>query len=415
MTSGTAGVRQSPQSTYEFSEITLARKIILSLLAVAAIAGAYFYCGNQPKSEPEYKFFTVPLEKGTLRAEITSSGTLKPLVEVLVGSQVSGYIKEIYADFESQVKKGQLIALIDPDMFKAKAEQAKADLESAKAAHAKAVVTAADELRTFHRKEQLIANRSISQSEFDAAQTKSDAAEAEVFVEKAKVAQAQGKLAEAELQLQYTNIIAPVDGIVTSRSMDVGQTVTASFQTPVLFKIAEDLTRMQVHTNVDEADIGRVQVNQKATFTVPAFPDQPFEAVVTQIRNDPKVEQNVVTYDVVMDVENKDLRLRPGMTANVVIQLTEIPDALIAPEQALRFTPPEPLMPPLPLTQLKPGQRRLWRLLNATALEPVTVTTGTSAMERVQVLSDQLKPGDQIVVEAISKKKPHAKPSGIRF
>ncbi len=392
------------------------KKLLFVLIVGAFVAGGWYWYNHGSDSEPEYKFVTVPVEKGELKAEITSSGNLKPLVEVLVGSQVSGYIKEIYADFESRVKKGDLIALIDPATFAAKTEQARADLEAAKAGLEKAKVTAIDEKRTLKRKETLVANHSISQSELDTAQTKYDAAEAEVLAEKARVAQMQAKLQEAELQLQYARIVAPVDGVVTSRSMDVGQTVTASFQTPVLFKIAEDLTRMQVHTNVDEADVGRVRVGQHAEFTVPAFPDQQFEGVVTQIRNDPKVEQNVVTYNVVLEVENKELKLRPGMTANVRILLSKVEDALMVPDQALRFKPSEALKPrEVASEKLKAGEKRLWKLVGQQAIEPVTVRVGISGMERVQIITDALKAGDKAVVEAISQKRPEKKATAIRF
>ena len=245
---------------------------MLILVALAIAAGLYWKVGASREDEPEKKYVTVPVEQGTLRAEITCTGTLSPRVEVLVGSQVSGTIKEMYADFESKVKKGELIALIDPAKFQAKAEQARADVSAAKAGLAKSEVTLSDRLRDLRRKEGLVRKGSVSRSEYDEAKTEADAAEAQVVVDRAKVGQMQAKLKEAELELQYTRIIAPVDGVVVSRNMDVGQTVTASFQTPVLFKIAKDLTRMQVNTNVDEADIGRVTVGQKAVFTVPRIP-----------------------------------------------------------------------------------------------------------------------------------------------
>jgi HlyD family secretion protein len=361
---------------------------------------------------------TVPVEKGTLKAEISSTGTLRPLVEVLVGTQVSGTIKELYADFESEVKKNQLIALIDPDRFQAKAQQARADVEAAKANLIKAEVTLSDELRTLRRKEGLIEKNSISQSEYDAAKTKADGAEAQVYVDKARVAQLEARLNEAELELKYARIVAPVSGIVTSRTGDVGQTVTASFQTPVLFKIAEDLTRMQVHTNVDEADIGRVAIGQKAVFSVPAFPDLNFEAVVHQIRNDPKVEQNVVTYNVVLNVNNDELKLRPGMTANVKILLDEVKDTLMVPEQALRFSPPEGAFPGGVNTtpEIPEGMRRVWRLEGKDSVSPTNVKAGIHGTERIQIFSDDLRPGDLVAVDAISlQKKDGAKKPALRF
>jgi HlyD family secretion protein len=391
------------------------KKAITIIIVLVALVALYFLCGSMAKEEPDIKYITVPVEKGTLKAEISSSGTLKPLVEVLVGSQVSGTIKKLYADFESVVKKGELVALIDPDMYAAKAEQAKADLEAAKANLAKSEVTLEDEERTLQRKQGLIGKSSISQQEYDSAKTKADAARAQVLVDRAKVGQAEAKLKEAELQLKYCRIEAPVDGIVVARNMDVGQTVTASFQTPVLFKIAEDLTRMQVHTNVDEADVGRVMVGQKAIFTVPAFPDNEFTAAVNQIRNDPKIEQNVVTYNVILDVDNSDLKLRPGMTANVRIKLEEVKDALMVPDQALRFNPPESVAGDVALPELKPGERRLWKLESENTIKPVLVKVGIAGTERIQIFSEELKAGDRTVVEAISKKKQEQKSRAIRF
>ncbi len=233
------------------------KKIIVIAALVVATASLYLFIGRSSNHQPGVTYVSVPVEKGNLKAEINSTGTIKPRVEVQVGSQVSGRIKKLYADFESVVKEGDVIALIDPDTYKAKVGQAKANLLSAKANVEKADVSLTDLLRTLHRKEELIRTNSISQQEFDTAKTNADNARAQVAVANATVAQMEANLEEAALNLKYTKIVAPVNGVVTARNMDVGQTVTASFQTPVLFKIAEDLTRMQVYTSVDEADIGR--------------------------------------------------------------------------------------------------------------------------------------------------------------
>ncbi len=379
------------------------KKLIIILAAVAAISTSiYFVSGNTGSDVPDIRYITVPVEKGTLKAEINSTGTIKPRVEVQVGSQVSGTIRKLYADFESVVKEGQLIALIDPDTYKAKVGQARANLLSAKANLAKAEVSLVDQIRTLRRKEELIKTHAISQQDLDTAQTNVDAARAQVDVAQASVAQTGANLEEAELNLKYTQIVAPVNGVVTARNMDVGQTVTASFQTPVLFRIAEDLTVMQVYTSVDEADIGRVRAGQTASFTVPAFPDEFFTASVTQIRNDPQIQQNVVTYNVILDVKNDELKLRPGMTTSVQIRLSEVHDALMVPDQAFRFSPPgkKQDLPPL-----KSGERRLWKLEGKDQLKPLSVGIGIVGTERVQVLSKDLQPGDRIVVDAISKKK----------
>jgi HlyD family secretion protein len=393
------------------------KKIVIIVVLVASAVGVYLFLAPAGNENPAPKYVTVPVERGALTAEVNCTGTLKPLVEVLVGSQVSGTIKELHADFETQVKKGELIALIDPAMFGAKVAQAEADVEAAKASLAKSAVTLTDELRNLKRQTQLLARNSISQSEFDTAQTKADAARAQETVDRARVIQAKAKLQEAKLQLDYTRIIAPVNGVVTSRSVDAGQTVAASFQAPVLFKIAEDLTRMQVNANVDEADIGRVTVGQKAVFTVPAFPDLTFAAAVTQIRNEPQIEQNVVTYNVVLDVDNKGLKLRPGMTANVRILLSRLDDVLMLPDQAFRFVPslkssngrPAPEPP-----ALKAGERRVWKLDGNGRITPAIVRAGVTGTEKVQVLSDKLKAGDRVVVAVKSTGK-KARRRGMRF
>ena len=380
------------------------KKLIAILATVVAVSsGMYFVFGNTSNGTPETKYITVPVEKGTLKAEINSTGTVKPRVEVQVGSQVSGTIKKLYADFESVVKEGQLIALIDPDTYKAKVGQAKANLLSAKANLLKAEVTLDDQIRTFRRKEELIKGNVISQQEFDTAQTNADAAKAQVEAAKATVAQTESNLEEAELNLKYTQIVAPVNGVVTARNMDIGQTVTASFQTPVLFRIAEDLTVMQVYTSVDEADIGRVREGQTATFTVPAFPDEFFTASVTQIRNDPQIQQNVVTYNVILDVKNDDLKLRPGMTTTVQIKLEEVHDALMVPDQAFRFSPQGQKTD---LSPLKSGERRVWKLVEGKdQIRPLSVGIGIVGAERVQILSKELKADDRVVVDAVYKKK----------
>jgi len=392
----------------------------LSVIVIVIVVGAalLFYFGVRSETGSGAEFITVAVEKGALRAEITCTGTLSPLVEVLVGSQVSGTIKELNADFESRVEKGQVVALIDPALFEAKVAQAKADLEAAQAALDKARVTLADERRNLERHRGLIRKNSISQSEFDTVKTKADAAEAQVGVERARKAQMEAKLREAALQLKYTRIVTPVSGVVTSRSVDVGQTVAAGFQAPVLFKIAEDLRKMQVNTNVDEADIGRVRIGQKAVFSVPAFPDDTFTASVRQIRNEPTIEQNVVTYNVVLDVDNSDLKLRPGMTANVMILLEEVKDALMVPDRVLRFTPSAEFVPGGDLSKLPPlkrGEKRVWKRLSQKAIRPVTVRVGISGTERVQIVSTELRPGDRVVVEAVHKKKKRTRGRALRF
>jgi len=391
------------------------KKIGVGLVVIFAVASVYLIFLRSPDNKPQSTYVTVPVEEGTLRAEINSTGTIKPRVEVQVGSQVSGTIKQLYADFESVVKAGELIALIDPDTYSAKVNQAKANLQSADARLLKSEVAVIDQVRTLNRKIELMKSSAISQQDYDTAETNLDAAKAQVEVDKASVAQMKANLQETELQLKYTKIMAPVNGVVSARNMDVGQTVTASFQTPVLFRIAEDLTRMQVYTSVDEADIGRIRKGQSATFTVPAFPDDYFNASVTQIRNDPQIQQNVVTYNVILDVDNDDLKLRPGMTTTVQILISEIHNAVTVPEQAFHFAPKDKTKVTSELAPLKTGQRRLWKLEQGDQIIPVNVGIGVVGTERTQIISDQLKPGDKVVVEEVSTKKNSERSSALKF
>jgi HlyD family secretion protein len=292
-------------------------------------------------SENGQKFKTAPVTRGNLKATVTATGTLNAVTTVLVGTQVSGTIKQIYADFNSSVKKGQLIAEIDPATFQAQVEQQRANLMASKANVAKAKTALADAQRTMQRNKELFAKNFIARSDLDTAETNYDSSGAQVNVNEAQVAQTEAALKTSEISLHYTKIVSPVDGVVVSRNVDVGQTVAASFQTPTLFTIAQDLTKMQVDTNVDEADIGKVALGQDVEFSVDAYPDRTFRGTVSQVRIAPITVQNVVTYDVVVKVDNDELKLKPGMTANVSIIVASKSAVLKIPNAALRFRPSE--------------------------------------------------------------------------
>lgn len=382
----------------------------ISVISLVGLALVYSRGGEDREIKPGY--VTAKIRKETLTAKIICSGNLRPLVEVKVGSQVSGIIKELYADYESRVQKGELIALIDPATFEAKVARARADLKAAEAMLRKSRVTLKERKRNLERQKKLLARGSISQSEYEAAETEALQAEAQAGVDLARKIQAKAGLKEAMLDLSRTRIRAPVEGVVISRNVDVGQTVAASFQAPVLFTIGGDLKRMQVYTNVDEADIGRVRVNQEALFTVPAYEDKVFHATVSQIRNEPQIEQNVVTYNVVLDLSNERGLLRPGMTANAQIVVGKVQDALIAPARALRFSPGPEMINELP--ELSGGERRIWRLNNG-SLEPVITRIGLKTPERVQILSDSLKEGDQVILDLKRTKKPKTGFRGLRL
>ena len=376
---------------------------ISSLVIVAALVGlgvwGYFYAQSRGAS-PKYR--TARVERGPLTAAVSSTGNLNAVILVQVGSQVSGQVKELFADFNTIVKKNQVIARIDPEIFEAKVTQARADVDSAqatvanqvaqvekgkadvenarsalaeaKANTAKAQVTVLDSKRDLERKTELFKRELIAKSDLDTAQAAYDSAVALLEAAKAKeqslsagiqsavaqlrVLQAQlqsaraqvdqknALLTQAQADLEHTTIRAPVNGVVVSRQVDVGQTVAASLQAPVLFTIAEDLTKMQVEVSVDEADIGRVRLEDRATFTVDAFSGQTFTGTVTQIRKAAQVVQNVVTYTVVVAVDNPGGRLLPGMTANVKMITAEKSNVLKIPNAALRFRPAGADAPP---------------------------------------------------------------------
>ena len=363
------------------------------LVAAGGLVGGYLYAQGAGGKNP---FRLVPVTRGPVTAAISATGTLNAVITVQVGSQVSGQVKELYADFNSQVKKGQVIARIDPEIFEAKVSQAKAQVDAARAAvlnqqasveraradlgnaraavavaraqTAKAQVAVVDTRRDLGRKKDLRVKGFIAQADEDTAQATHDSAVAQQEANRAqeqaqdaavRSAEAQLKVTEAQLQsataqvgqneaglrqsqldLEHTIIRAPVDGVVVSRTVDVGQTVAASLQAPTLFTIAQDLTKMQVDTNVDEADVSRVRVGMRAAFTVDSFPGQVFGGEIVQIRKAPQVVQNVVTYDVVVSAQNTELKLLPGMTANVRIVTERKEDVLRVPNAALRFRPP---------------------------------------------------------------------------
>jgi HlyD family secretion protein len=265
---------------------------IIFVLVLAAGAGAYLVL---KKGDHEMKFRTEKIVRGDITTVVTATGAVNAVTTVLVGTQVSGTIKKLYADFNSHVKQGQLIALIDPATFEAQVEQSRANLYSAKATLEKAQTAVVDARRTMVRNKELLSKNLIAQSDYDTSETNYQSNVAQVEVSKAQVAQAEATLKNAMTNLNYTRIISPVDGVVVSRNVDVGQTVAASFQTPTLFTIAQDLTKMQIDTNVAEADVGRVQVGQGVEFTVDAYPDTTFRGKVSQVRINPITVQNVVT------------------------------------------------------------------------------------------------------------------------
>jgi HlyD family secretion protein len=369
-----------------------------AVIAAATVLGAVLFFAFRGKGNgPEYR--TEIVSRGDIQAAVTATGTVNAVTTVLVGTQVSGTIKNIYADFNSPVKKGQLIAQIDPEMLEAQAGQARANLEKTDAQER-------DAERTLKRNRELFSRNLIARSELDTAETNFESA-------RAQQEQARAALKVADTNLRYTRIISPVDGVVISRNVDVGQTVAASFQTPTLFTIAQDLTKMQIDTNVAEADIGSVKVGQEAEFTVDAYPDSTFKGKAWQIRRAPITVQNVVTYDVVIQVPNRDLRLMPGMTANVSIVIATKKDALKIPNGALRFRPSE-RRPEKASTSAERKGPAVWVLEKGTP-KRVAITPGISDGNYTEVLSGELKEGQEVIVEALTKPKGSPGRSGPRM
>jgi HlyD family secretion protein len=350
--------------------MTLPRRGRLGIVVIIVIIlalGGFFLLGGMKSKGSDQKFRKMKVERGDIRSVVTATGTINPVVTVLVGSQVSGTVKALSADFNSPVQVGQTIAQIDPAIFQSQVEQARAgvaseqanlgnmqaNLLSQQANLQKAEVSVSDFRKTLDRTAQLARMGAIAQASLDTAQANYETAvaqreatraqlqvsRAQIESAKAQIEKARATLRMAETNLRYTTIKSPVNGIVISRNVDVGQTVAASLQAPTLFTIAQDLTQMQVDTNYSEADIGRIQKGQEGTFSVDAFPERMFTGSVTEIRNAPQTVQNVVTYDVVIKVDNRDLKLKPGMTANVSIVVAHREGVLKVPNAALRYVP----------------------------------------------------------------------------
>ncbi|MFT3769354.1 MAG: efflux RND transporter periplasmic adaptor subunit [Minicystis sp.] len=323
-------------------------KILLGVVAVAGAAGGGVYAYQVATKPPEFTYRTAKIDRGNVVSRVTATGTLSAHVTVQVGSQVSGRLQQIMVDFNSTVKKGQVIAKIDPQIFEAALAQARANAYAAQGNLTKAKAQALDAQRKLTRAQQLKAEGLASQADVETAETASEVAKAQIEASKGEVEQARAAQHQAEVNLAYTTIISPIDGTVISRSVDVGQTVAASLQAPVLFTIAEDLRKMQVDTNVTEGDVGKLRAGMAASFLVDAYPNERFRGTIQQIRNAPQTVQNVVTYDAVIDVENEELKLKPGMTANVTIVYDRREGVLRVPNAALRFRPPPALASALP-------------------------------------------------------------------
>src|SRR5438093_1004737 len=314
---------------------TRVSRIVLVAAAVAAVVAVLAFRSH----DHPVTYAAVPVDRGDIQDVVGATGTVQAVQTVQVGSQVSGTIQNLYADFNSVVHKGQVIARLDPSSFQARLGQAQAALVAARANVDRSRAAVDDARRKLEQAKALAAEKLLPQSDFDTAQANYDQAVAQVKANQAAVSQAQANVNQAKVDLDHTVIAAPIDGVVIARSVDVGQTVAASFQAPVLFVIANDLKHMEVNASVDEADIGRVRTSQEVTFRVDAYPDRTFRGRVTQVRLQPTTVQNVVTYNTIISVDNDDGRLMPGMTATVSVIVRKSQNALRIPAAALRFRP----------------------------------------------------------------------------
>ncbi len=409
---------------------------------LVVLGGGGYYLRQRMLAQQGPKYETTVVDRGSIVAKVTATGTLSALVTVQVGTQVSGRIDKIMVDFNSTVKKGQVIAKIDPLLFQASLEQAKANYSAGQGNVIKLQAKADDAKLQYDRAKALFEHKAIAQQDLDTARANSRAADGDLVAAQGNLEQAKASLHQAQVNLAYTTIISPTTGTVISRSVDVGQTVAASLSAPTLFLIAEDLTKMQVDTSVSEADIGKLKAGMTSQFTVDAYPTKVFHGTIRQLRNAPQTVQNVVTYDAVIDVSNPNLELRPGMTANVTFVYDQRDGALRVANAALRFQPPPELAgsagrrdrrrqqrrrrrrarrgrrpgPPRRRTArrmraggIRPGgrvrrggpvsdQRTLWTLRDG-AISPVGVRIGITDGIFTEIEAHNIHEGDQIVTD----------------
>lgn len=374
--------------------------------------------GCQPAAEePQAAFTFANVQRGSLSATVSATGTLNPLVTVQVGSQVSGRIERIAFDFNAPVKKGDVIAQIEPSLFKTEVAQAQANLQSAEAELEKARVGVRETQRQLQRVQELRGRNLVAESELDTARFAQQAAIAEEHVRQATIAQAQAELDRAKVNLAHTTIYAPINGVVVSRSVDVGQTVAASLQTPTLFSIAQDLSQMQIETQVDEAFIGQVQEGQPVSFTVFAYPGRNFEGHVSQVRLNPTVESGVVRYNCIIRVANPDLALKPGMTATVTIEVARRDDVLKVPNAALRFVPEWPAER---LNEVRAAigrnQGTLW-VQSGEDFAPHVVDLGLMGERQTEIRGEGVTEGMEVAIPATAGQngRPGGPPRGLRL
>lgn len=378
--------------------------VVLGLTSLV-IGAAVWWRGRPTVPEPP-KYTTAKADRGAVIGRVTATGTLSALVTVQVGAQVSGRVQSLHADFNSRVTKGQVLATLDPELFQAALAQTLANEKAAEANVAKAAAQSREATRRLARAKALAADQLVSAAEVEAAEADADVGTAAVAAAEGGLAQARAARRQAQVNATYTTIRSPIDGTVISRAVDVGQTVAASLQAPTLFTIAENLQRMQVDTNVSEADVGKLHEGLSASFTVDAFPNRTFGGTIRQIRYAPQVVQNVVTYDAVIDVDNADLVLRPGMTANVTFVHARVDDVLRIPNAALRFRMDGPTGAGTGRGETAAdggvgSDRRVWILKEGQA-QPAMISTGLTDGTLTEVRGGSVATGDEVIVDKAS-------------
>lgn len=384
---------------------------------VVAAAFGLFLAWQSNQSEGKVRYVTEPAQRVDLIVTVTATGAVQPTNSVDVSSELSGIVREVLVDFNSRVEVGQVLAELDTDRLVATVESSRARLEAARARVNQAAATVTETRLDFERKRTLVAEHVVSANELDAANAAYDRAVASVANARADVAAAVADLRLNETNLAKSRIISPINGIVLSRNVEPGQTVASTLQAPVLFTIAEDLTEMEVQVDVDEADVGKVRVGQKASFTVDAYPDNKFTAEIRELHFGSVVVQGVVTYKAILTADNSQLLLRPGMTATAEITVDQVAAALVVPNAALRFSPPvdnaksdtrsflQKILPGRP--SLRPPSeklgtgpaRRIWVLVDGRPRE-LAVTIGPTDGSQTEIVEGDLQPGQLVIVSA---------------
>jgi len=403
----------------------LKKVLLASALLAVATAALFWWQRPNPADIPKYK--TQAAQRGDLKVTITATGTLAPVNQVQVGSELSGIVKSVEVDFNDRVKIGQVLARLDTAKLATQVLQSRASLDAARGKVLQTVATVAETSRNLERLQAVLEisqGRAVSKHDLETAQAALDRARADQTSAEASVGQAEAVLKTIEADLAKTVIISPINGVVITRSVEPGQTVAASLQAPVLFALAEDLAKMALHVDVDEADVGQVKAGQTATFTVDAYPERSYPARISQVRFGSKTVGGVVTYETLLDVDNSDVSLRPGMTATANITVKEVHDALLAPNAALRFVPPAksngnnaknqsggsvlsrlfprpshtaPVKKEITGKGMKKSQR-VW-LVQEGNLTPLPVSTGATDGISTEITGGDLQPGQELVVD----------------